>query len=219
MVGDLEQVHRRQTLREQARIYVLFDVTGKQEPAVADLAEQHDRHVVDPAAGVGRLHRHLPADRPQHAHRDLVHGQSVTRRDRQVDWRPRSCQSSKPGGVAGSWPAHPGLQHALDPVAVEQQRQPRDMVLMGVRQDDHIDPAVPRRDPPIELDEQPIRIRSAVDQHSTTARPLDEDRVALSHVQDRHPDDAAGPGDRHGTGHRHRHDEATDRKTRRPRGG
>ena len=78
------------------------------------------------------------------------------------------------------------------------------MVLVRVRQDDSVEPAIPRRDQPIELDEQPVGIRAAVDQQAPAARPLDEDRVALPDVEDRHcrvarrqlDDDCPGQDDR-----------------------
>ena len=54
------------------------------------------------------------------------------------------------------------------------------MVLVRVGQDDDVDPAVPRREAPIERDEQPVRVRSAVDEQPAAARALDEDRVALA---------------------------------------
>ena len=54
-------------------------------------------------------------------------------------------------------------------------------------QDEDVDPAVPRRQPPIELDEEPVRIGSAVDEHPAASTALDEDRVALADVEDRDP--------------------------------
>ena len=49
----------------------------------ADLAEQHDRDVVDAGPAVGRLERDLAADRPEHAQCDLVDGQPVAGREAQ----------------------------------------------------------------------------------------------------------------------------------------
>ena len=96
-------------------------------------------------------------------------------------------QPIEPGRVARSRPAHPGLEHPADAVAVEQEGQAGDVVLVRVRQDDRVDPPVPRRDPPIELDEQPVGIRPAIDQQAAAARALDEDGVALPDVEDRDP--------------------------------
>ena len=51
---------------------------------------------------------------------------------------------------------HPRLEHAADAVALEQERQAGDVVLVWMAQDDRVYPAVPRRDPPIEGHEQAI---------------------------------------------------------------
>ena len=63
------------------------------------------------------------------------------------------------------------------------------MVLVRVGQDHGVDPPVPRRDPLVEHDEQPVRVGSAVDEQPTAAGALDEDRVALADVEDRDPGD------------------------------
>ena len=63
VVGDLEDVDPWEAALEQDRVDALLDVTGQQEAAVPDLAEQHDRDVVDPGPGVGRLERNGAADR------------------------------------------------------------------------------------------------------------------------------------------------------------
>ena len=73
------------------------------------------------------------------------------------------------------------------------------MVLVRVGQDEDVDPAIPRRQPSVELDEEPIGIGAAVDQHPPAAAALDEDRIALADVEDGDPRRAVGSvGDRHG---------------------
>ena len=67
------------------------------------------------------------------------------------------------------------------------------MILVRVGEDEQVDPAIPRRQSRVERDEQPVRVRPAVDQQATAATALDEDRVALADVEDRHPDAAVGP--------------------------
>lgn len=62
---DLEQVDPWQAFAEQARVDVLLDVTHQQEAAWPNLAEQHDRDVVDARATVGRFGWNLPSDRPE----------------------------------------------------------------------------------------------------------------------------------------------------------
>ena len=54
MVGDLQELDRGQPTREEARVDLLLDVTGQEEPMAVDLPEEHDRDVVDARAPVGR---------------------------------------------------------------------------------------------------------------------------------------------------------------------
>jgi hypothetical protein len=77
VVRDLEQVEPREARCEERRVDGLLDVTGQQEPELADGAEQHDRHVVDAGPTIGRLSRDPAADRPEDVEVDLVHGQRV----------------------------------------------------------------------------------------------------------------------------------------------
>jgi hypothetical protein len=65
VMGDLEQVDLGQAFGQELWVDVLLDVAHQQEAAQTDLAEQHDRHVVDPGATVGRLGGYLAADRPE----------------------------------------------------------------------------------------------------------------------------------------------------------
>jgi hypothetical protein len=57
VVGDLEQVHVSEA-RQQLRIDLLLDIAREQEPTAGHRAEQDDRHVVDPGAGVRWLAGH-----------------------------------------------------------------------------------------------------------------------------------------------------------------
>ena len=102
---------------------------------------------------------------------------------------------------------HPRLEHAADAVALEQEGQARDVVLVRMAQDDRVDPAVPRRDPPIEGHQQAIGIGSAVDEEPAAPGALDEDRVALPDVEDRDPGAAAGCRGDDRTGDEQRADE------------
>jgi hypothetical protein len=164
VVGDLEEVEARQVISEEVRIDLLLHVAGEEKMLAADPPQQHHGHVVDPGPGIWRFVRDLPADRPQHAHPDLIHGQVITGRDREVRRRVREAESLEPGGVPGTGSAHPGLEHPADPVASQQQRQTRDVVLVGMAEDHRIDASVPWRDPPIELHQQSIRVWPTVDQ-------------------------------------------------------
>jgi hypothetical protein len=207
VMGDLQEVEPRQSPGQQAWIDVLLDVAGQQEAALTDRPQKHDRHVVDARPGVGRLGRDLAADRPEDTQTDLVDRQPVAGRDREMGWRADLAETIEPCGVARPRAAHTRFEHPPDAVAREQQREPSNVVLVGMGQDDHVDPAIPRRDAPVELDEQPIRVRSAVDQQSTAARALDEDRIALADVEDRDPGDAGRPRDRDRPGHGDRDDQ------------
>ena len=94
----------------------------------------------------------------------------------------------------GPGPRIPGSRTRPDAVPVEQQRQPGDVVLVRVAQDQRVDAAVPRRDAPVELDEQAVGIGAAVDQQSASPGALDEDRVALPDVEHGHARDAHRSG-------------------------
>ena len=86
------------------------------------------------------------------------------------------------------------------------------MVLVRVRQDDRVDPPVPRRDPLVEDDEEPVRVGAAVDEEPAAARALDEDRVALPDIEHAHPRDAGRSADDHRAGHDDRDDERQGRR-------
>jgi hypothetical protein len=161
---DFEKIELRQPGGEEARIDLLFDVAGQQEPALADRAEQHDRHVVDARSGVGRFDRDLPSDRPQDAQIDLVDRQSVAGSDREMRRRAVLAEAIAPRRVTGPGPAHPRLEHPRDAVPRQEQRQTGHVVLVWVGQDHRVDATVPWRDQAVELDEQPIRVRPAIDQ-------------------------------------------------------
>ncbi len=53
VVCDFQQVDMRQALGQQRRVDAFLDIAHQQEPTRADLAEQHDRDVVDAGAPVG----------------------------------------------------------------------------------------------------------------------------------------------------------------------
>src|SRR5690606_11764299 len=91
---------------------------------------------------------------------------------------------------------------------LDQEREPRDVVLVRMGQNEDVDPSVPRREPLVERDEQAVRIGPAVDEQSAAARALDEDRVTLPDVQDDErrrpvrPVDEDEAAERDGTGER-----------------
>ena len=178
----------------------LLDVPHQEEPALPDLAEQDHRDVVDAGPAIGRLGRDLPAERPEDVEIDLVDREPVAGRQAESDRSPWTGQLSEPGGIAGSRAPHPRFEDAVHVVTRQQQRQPGDVILVRVGEDHSIDPTVPRRDTSVQGDEQPIRVRPAVDEEAAATRSLDEDGVSLPDVEDGDPrdlgrssrDDAAG---------------------------
>ncbi len=182
----LQEVDAWQSLGQQRWVDAFLDIAHQQEPARTDMTEEDDRDIVDARPAIGRRHRHLAANGPQDSQVDLVHCETVTGRYREPDRRSRRREFSQPGGVAGTRAAHPRFEHPGDVVALEEQGESRDMILVRVRQDQGVDASVPRRDAAVEGDEEPVRIGTSVDQQSTTARAFDEDRVALSDIEDRH---------------------------------
>ena len=147
-------------------------------------SEDH-RDVVDAGAAVGWDGWDLPADRPQHVQVDLVDCEPIAGGQAEPDRCAGTGELAQPGGVAGARAAHPRFEDAADVVALEEQRESGDVILVRVGQDQGVDASIPRRDAAIERDQQPVGIRTTVDQQSAAARALDEDRVALSDVEDR----------------------------------
>jgi hypothetical protein len=185
VVRDLEQVDVRQTVRQQGGVDAILDIAHQQEPTRPDLAEEDDRDVVDAGPAIGWHGGNPAADRPQHPHGDLVDGEPVTRGQAEPDRAMRSCQLADPRRIAGSRSAHPGFEHAIHVVTLEEERESGHMILVGMGQDDGVDPAIPRRDAAVERDKESIGIGSAIDQQSATVGTLDEDGVALSDIEDR----------------------------------
>ena len=144
----------------------LLDVPHQEEPALPDLAEQDHRDVVDAGPAVGWLGRDPPAERPEDVEVDLVDREPVAGRQAKSDRSPWTGQLSEPGRIAGSRAPHPGFEDAIHVVTRQQQRQPGDVILVRVGEDHRIDPTVPRRDASVQGDEQPIRVRPAVDEQA-----------------------------------------------------
>jgi hypothetical protein len=183
-MGDLEQVHVAHPA-EQLGIDFLFDVTRQQEPPARHGSEQDDGHVVDAGPRVPWRPRNAATHRPQHLERDVVHGESITGRE-QAAGRRAAGELGCPGRVPRTRAEHPRFEGAPDAIPLEQEGESRDVVLVRVGEHDSVQPAVPRRNPPIELDEQPVGIRAAVHQQPAAPRALDEDRVALADVENGH---------------------------------
>ena len=169
VVRDLEQVDRGEPSLEQLRIDALLDVAGEQEPMAGDLAQQDDRDVVDRRPAVRRSLRNPVRVRPEHPEVDRIELQPIAGREAAVR-RPALSEHLVPGSIAGSGPDHARLVHPADAVALEQQREPGDVVLVRMRQHQDVDPAVPRRQALVERDQQPAGIGPAIDDHPAAAR-------------------------------------------------
>jgi len=145
VVGHLEQAETGDPGGDEERIDLLLGIAREQEAPPARIAEQDDRDVVDSRAGVGRFGGHALGRRPQHMQVHLVDPESV------AGGHPLDRRGAGPDetgherGVPGSRPAHPGLEQPTDFIASEQERDAGHVVLVGVGQDDDVEPSVPRR--------------------------------------------------------------------------
>ena len=84
---------------------------------------------VPPSGGVGG---HLAADRPQDPQADLVDVEAVAGGEPEPDRRARSRQVAQPRRVARARAAHPRLEDPADAVALEQQGETGDVILVRV---------------------------------------------------------------------------------------
>ena len=191
-MGDLEHVHGRQAALEEPGVDVVLRVARQEEPGPARVTEQDDRLVVDRAPVVGRVDRHR-LRRPQHLEPDLVEPQPGTLREPPA--RRPVGEGLVPRGPARTRPVHPVLEHPPDLVPLQHADEARHVVLVRVGQHHDVDAAVPRRDPRVELHEEPLGVRPAVDEHPRAPRGLDEDRVALADVEDAQARDPRGGRD------------------------
>jgi len=183
-MGDLQDVDARQATADERRVEVVLGVAGQQEPTPGDLAEQDDRRVVDRPTGLRDGRRDGRRVGPQRTQTDVVDGQLVAGSEPRRRAAGRA-EGLPEGRVARTATRRPGLEHVPDAVALEDERQSRDVVLVGVGEDDRVEAPVPGRDPRVELDEEAVGIGPTVDEQPAAARPLEEDRVALADVEHR----------------------------------
>lgn len=184
----LQEVDGRQATPDQLGVDFLLDVTGQQNAMPGELAEQDDRDVVDCGAAVGRVLRDPVRIRPQHLEPDAIQLEPIAGREPPAWWAAgREC--CRPGLVSRARPEHPRLVDPADAIPREQRRQTGHVVLVGMGEDEEVNPAVPGRQALVECNEQPSRIGSAVDDQPATARSLDEDAVTLPDVEDDDSDD------------------------------
>jgi len=205
VVAGLEQVDRGETPGDQLRLDVRLGVPRQEEAPALEGAEQDDRGVVHLAAVVGRSGRDAVGVGPEHVEADPVERESVARGEAAAR-RPPRREDRRERLVPRASSGHPGLHDPPDAVALQDERQARDVVLVGVGQHDEVDPPVPRGHPRVERNEKPVGVRAAVHEHPAARRAGHQDRVALSDVED----DDVGPAvgsrgaghDEHGHGKR-----------------
>ena len=193
-MGHLQEVHPWQAVGHQLGVEVLLEVAHQQESPEAGVSEQHDRDVVDGLPVVERRRRDVARRGPEDPERDLVQPEAIARAQRSVR-RHAIGEGGTPGCIARAHAGEARLVRDPDAVPLEEQAEARDMILVGMREDDDVDPAVPRRQALVERDEQAARIRSAVDQHPPAATAFHEDRVTLAHVEDDDVRDSTGSVD------------------------
>ncbi len=207
VVSDLQQVDVRQAPRHEHRVHVLFGVPGEQEAPPIGFAEQHDRRVVDAAAGGRGLHGHRPRVRPEHTQRQPVDADPVTRRNLFAP-QPGRAQRRSVGRVAWPISPHARLGDPPHPIAGENGGEAGRVVVVRVREDDEVEAAVPRRQPGVEDGTQAAWIRPAIDEDPGIVGGSDQDRVALAHVE--HDDVKPSVGTR---GRRRDHHREAERET------
>jgi hypothetical protein len=180
---DLQHVDVRDATSEQLRIDAFLDVAHQQEPLFPNLAKEHDRDVVDRGAAVGWVHRDTAGIGPQDLQMDRVERQAVARRQPAVR-RPERGEVLCPGLEPRTRPDHARLVHAPHAIALEQERETGDVILVRVAEHEDVDPPIPGREPLVKSDEEPRRVGAAIDQHAAAATPLHQDAVALSDIED-----------------------------------
>ena len=182
-MGDLEEVDGRQPARDELGIDALLHVAREQEPVAGDLAEQDDGDVVDRRPAVGRAFGHAQRIGPEDGEVDAVDGQPVAGREPAAEGF-AGGQDIGPRPVPRTRSEHPGLVHPADGVALQEQREAGDVILVGMGEHEDVDAAVPWRQALVEGDQEAPRIRPAIDDHAAAAAALDEDPVTLSDVED-----------------------------------
>ena len=129
-MGDLEQVHASEAC-QQLGIDLLLDVPRQQEPMAGHGAEQDDRYVVDPGAGVRWFAWHRPGHRPQDLECDVVDRQPITGGKPRA-WRWASGQLRRPRRISGTGSEHPRLEGSTHAIPLQQHGKAGDVILVRV---------------------------------------------------------------------------------------
>jgi hypothetical protein len=183
MVGDFEQVNLGKSAPHELGIDPLLDVAREQDAVTVELAEQHDRHVVDRRAAICRLVGHTVWVGPEHAELDVVKAEPIAGCEAASGWWHAVGKCRRPRLVAGTRTAHPGLVDPPDAISREDRGQARNVVLVRVRQHKDVDTVIPRWQALVQGEQEAPRIGSAVDYQPSAAPALDQDAIALPHVE------------------------------------
>ena len=183
MVTDLEHVDRTE---EPAICEPTFHrslrVAGQQRDECPRAQESDDRAVVDVA--VGQWPRHVGSGRVE----DLERGGGV---DLEALAGPAQHQAEaglaarigQEAGVGRVVERNPGMDQHPDPEARHYLDQARDVVLVRMREEHHVDPALEERQVRAEAAKGEVRVGATVDEHGAPGRGLDQDRVTLADVE------------------------------------
>jgi hypothetical protein len=191
VMRDLQHVDARDAAGQQLGIDAFLHISHEQESLRPDLAEEHDRDVVDRCPAIGWVLRHAAGIGPQHLKVDGVENQPISGREPPVRC-PERGEVLGPGFVAGTWADHARLIDAPDPVPLQQEREAGDVILVRVAEDKDVDATVPGRQSLVQRDQEARRIRTAIDQQPAATTAFHEDPVALPDVQDDHACEAVG---------------------------
>ncbi len=203
VVGDLEDVEAGEPSGDQLRVHALLRIAHEEEVAPRRRAQEDDRGVVDARASRRRRQRHGPRPRPEDVERDVT--QPEPRPRGQCPARRAVPERLVPRLPAGPRPAHPRLEHAPHPVALQHPDETRDVVLVGVREHDDVEAPIPGRQGGVEFGEDAVWVRAAIDEHPRPVAALHEDCVALAHVK--HDDPVCTSDDVRCGEQRHRDDQ------------
>jgi hypothetical protein len=182
VMGDLQDLDRREAARKQHRVDLFLDVSGEEESLAPEGTEQDDRHVVDGGSAIGRLDGHRAPVRPHDAEGDAVEREAVAGGEA-AGAGSKAPELPLPCPIAGPRTDHPRLQDSANPVSREEKWQSPNVILVRMGEDDQVQAAVPWRYVGVELDEEPIRVRPSVDEHAPSAVTLDKDGVSLPDVE------------------------------------
>jgi hypothetical protein len=153
VVRNLEHVERtlvaRDALGKQLRVDLLLNVSGKDDTPGSEVEVQHDRHVVDPSARVGRVERDSAGQRPVDVHADSVEPHRVPSGEGPT-LPPQLGEPATVRSIAWAGPDHSRLCDLLDRVAIHYRGQTGHVILVRMGQDDQVQAPVPRGYPLIE---------------------------------------------------------------------